>query len=120
MSKTFDEGGAKGLLLANLGVSRTGCNIVFDSTLDDEKDITMPSTEEDASMMKDNDCKTSYTRIDVSSLASKLDSLLSGLGQSIHQVPLVPQLASLRQDYAVLEQEGFIEHDKPVSLQICF
>ena len=31
MSKTFDEGGAKGLLLVNLGVGSNGCNIVFDS-----------------------------------------------------------------------------------------
>ena len=31
MSKTFDEGGAKGLLLVNLGVGSSGCNIVFDS-----------------------------------------------------------------------------------------
>ena len=32
MSKAFDEGGAKGLLLANLGVSSNGCKIVFDSS----------------------------------------------------------------------------------------
>eukprot|EP00956_Cyclotella_meneghiniana_P005412 scaffold6809_cov18-Cyclotella_meneghiniana.AAC.1 len=31
MSKAFDEGGAKGLLLGNLGVSSKGCQIVFDS-----------------------------------------------------------------------------------------
>ena len=38
MSKTFDEGGAKGLLLANLGVSNNGCNIIFDSTLEDQEE----------------------------------------------------------------------------------
>ena len=32
MSKSFDEGGAKGLLLVNLGVGERGCNIVFDSS----------------------------------------------------------------------------------------
>ena len=31
MSKTFDEGGAKGMLLANLSVSTDTCGIVFDS-----------------------------------------------------------------------------------------
>ena len=37
MSKTFDEGGAKGLLLVNLGVGQRGCNIVFDSKEEDEE-----------------------------------------------------------------------------------
>jgi len=32
MSKTFDEGGAKGLLLVNLGVASDSCRIVFDSS----------------------------------------------------------------------------------------
>ena len=31
MSKSFDEGGAKGLLLVNLGVASDSCRIVFDS-----------------------------------------------------------------------------------------
>jgi condensin complex subunit 2 len=35
MSKSFNEGGAKGLLLGNLGVSQHGCRIVFDSKEDD-------------------------------------------------------------------------------------
>lgn len=108
MSKTFDEGGAKGLLLANLGVSRTGCNIVFDSTLDDEQD-TVPAAED--STMNGNE---TGGPVDISTLVSKLDSMLSALGQSIQQVPLVPQLASLRQEYAILEEEGYIEQDKPV------
>jgi hypothetical protein len=38
MSKTFDEGGAKGLLLVNLGVGPKGCNIVFDSKQEDEEE----------------------------------------------------------------------------------
>ena len=39
MSKSFDEGGAKGLLLGNLGVSQHGCHIVFDSKKEDEEDV---------------------------------------------------------------------------------
>ena len=35
MSKSFDEGGAKGLLLHSLGVGPHGCNIVFDCSCDD-------------------------------------------------------------------------------------
>ena len=38
MSKSFDDGGIKGLLLGNLGVSQNGCNIIFDSM--DEGSIT--------------------------------------------------------------------------------
>mmetsp|Transcript_17693 Transcript_17693/g.35285 ORF Transcript_17693/g.35285 Transcript_17693/m.35285 type:complete len:1034 (+) Transcript_17693:123-3224(+) len=34
MSATFDEGGAKGMLLNNLGVAADGCGIVFDSNED--------------------------------------------------------------------------------------
>ncbi len=117
MSKTFDEGGAKGLLLANLGVSRTGCNIVFDSTLEDESDSSAGAggantKGEEAASVETKAC----TSVDVSTLVNKLDSQLSALGLSIQQVPLVPQLASLRQDYAALEQEGYIEQVKPVRI----
>ena len=107
MSKTFDEGGAKGLLLANLGVSNHGCNIVFDSTLDTDEpspnlDSDQPST-----------LATETNAIDVSLLTAKLEALLNG--QSIHQLPLVPQLAMLRSEFALLKEEGFVDKSKPVS-----
>src|SRR6056300_149732 len=38
MSKAFDEGGAKGLLLGNLGVAQNGCHIVFDSKESEEEE----------------------------------------------------------------------------------
>ena len=38
MSSTFDEGGAKGMLLANLEVSSNGVGIVFDSKEDKNAD----------------------------------------------------------------------------------
>ena len=102
MSKTFDEGGAKGLLLANLGVSSNGCNIVFDSTLED-------STEESKSPEESDKSQES---VNVSSLEAALETLLSG--QAIEEIPLVPQLASLRSEFARLEEEGFVDHVAPV------
>jgi hypothetical protein len=104
MSKTFDEGGAKGLLLANLGVGTNGCNIVFDSTLDDEQQQRGNDEEED---IVAPGSPTSVT-VDVTSLTSKLDSLLGG--QPIHSLQLVPQLASLREEFAQLQHDGFVEH----------
>jgi condensin complex subunit 2 len=101
MSKTFDEGGAKGLLLANLGVGTNGCNIVFDSTLDDEHQVIDHEQDSDAP-----GSPTSVS-VDVTSLTTKLDSLLGG--QSVNSLPLVPQLASLREEYAQLQHDGFVE-----------
>jgi condensin complex subunit 2 len=110
MSKTFDEGGAKGLLLANLGVSYQGnaggCKIIFDSSLDDD------STEDEAEDAEDL-TKPEQTSVDVSSLAAKIDSLLAiGAGHSCHtmeDMPLVPQLASLRMQFSELERGGFVD-----------
>jgi len=42
MSKAFDEGGAKGLLLNNLGVARDGCRIEFDSKEDTVTESVVP------------------------------------------------------------------------------
>ena len=101
MSKTFDEGGAKGLLLVNLGTSGNGCNIVFDSGLADDEE---EKTEEDSENgPQESDGKT----VDISSLTNKLESLLSG--QSIHSLSLVPQLAGLRAEFSKLEDEGFVD-----------
>jgi hypothetical protein len=127
MSKTFDEGGAKGLLLANLGVGCSGCNIVFDSTLDNE-DVTAASLTMDDEVHgfnKDevqqniegvppsvNTTTNSNYAVDVTSLIGKLESLLSnatGNYSTIENMPLVPQLASLRNQYAELGKDGFVQ-----------
>lgn len=101
MSKKFDEGGAKGLLLANLDIATDSCAIVFDSK-DDEStvdELRAPS-EEEAHQIKN---------LDVSSLVMNLRSLLNGT--SIQSVPLVPQLESLREEFKQLDAEGHIVCD---------
>mmetsp|Transcript_18071 Transcript_18071/g.27329 ORF Transcript_18071/g.27329 Transcript_18071/m.27329 type:complete len:756 (+) Transcript_18071:26-2293(+) len=97
MSKTFDEGGARGLLLVNLCVGGSGCNIVFDSTEDDSEglDQKLPSEE---------------GMIDISVLTSKLESTLGDI--LLENLELVPQMRTLRQEYATLEQEGFVEREE--------
>lgn len=128
MSKSFDEGGAKGLLLGNLGVSQHGCNIVFDSKADDEDGgatkmkldkINEEDEEEKADEEageEDNefnidpeDAKVwNEGEIDITNLASKLQSMIASYGhRTSNSVPFVPQLESLRQDYAKLEEEGY-------------
>jgi len=127
MSKTFDEGGAKGLLLANLGVGCSGCHIVFDSTLDNEditatsltmddevdefnRDEVQPNIEEVPPTV--NAATNSNSGVDVTSLVGKLESLLSnatGNYSTIENMPLVPQLASLRNQYAELGKDGFVQ-----------
>jgi condensin complex subunit 2 len=106
MSKTFDEGGAKGLLLVNLGVGKHGCNIVFDSKEDDHDDEPYQGGAGEEGM------------IDITSLTSKLDSLLEGK-DSLEQLELVPQLRTLRQEYAQLEEEGFITIPKTRYVECC-
>lgn len=105
MSKTFDEGGAKGLLLANLGVGANGCNIVFDSK---EEATSIAQDEEE----KEDD-RAGEGMVDISSLTSKLDSMLNGA--SLESISLVPQLRSLREEYEQLESEGFVDHKIPKS-----
>jgi condensin complex subunit 2 len=94
MSKTFDEGGAKGLLLVNLAVGSNGCNIVFDSKEEEKVEYN----DEQEGM------------VDITGLTAKLDSLMGSL--PLATVELVPQLRTLRQEYAVLEDEGFITHNE--------
>jgi hypothetical protein len=160
MSKNFDEGGAKGLLLANLSVGYGGCKIIFDSTLDDDDDDDHDHEENEP---KKNDSSSSRledvpedvlpqevpppgaavslsdntTVVDVTSLVTKLESLLisSGLGgglsssssgidginntttsnnnnttnNTIGSMSLVPQLASLRDQFADLKNDGFVD-----------
>lgn len=106
MSKTFDEGGAKGLLLANLGVSTKGCNIVFDSTLEDPQ-------EEESKQAEDGEDGTAS--VDISTLQARMETSLSATGQTLYQTSLVPQLVSLRADYHQLKNEGFVEQIRSVS-----
>jgi condensin complex subunit 2 len=115
MSKTFDEGGAKGLLLANLGVGPTGCNIVFDSSLavDNEE---IPDTSETLPRQDG--------MIDIGSLNAKINALLQdycrestmhddNYESALDSLTLVPQLASLRDQYADLESAGFVCNGTP-------
>ncbi|CAJ1937630.1 unnamed protein product [Cylindrotheca closterium] len=108
MSKTFDEGGAKGLLLANLGVSNNGCNIVFDSTLEERNEMDV---REDQA----NGLAKEVDSVDVISLNQKLEASLEG--QPLFLMQLVPQLASLREEYSQLKQDGFVDKLLPSSLR---
>ncbi|GKY96484.1 hypothetical protein MPSEU_000607800 [Mayamaea pseudoterrestris] len=92
MSKNFDEGGAKGLLLANLHTKN--CSIVFDSS--EEEGVTAFSQPEPES-------------VDISSLQNKLESTLED--QPLVSMPLVPQLASLRAEFEILLSQGFVVAD---------
>jgi len=117
MSKSFDEGGAKGLLLGNLGVSqRRGCRIVFDSKEDEEDEENNNnsdnfgdgSTNEEGNEHVTTTFKNNERDIDVSRLGAKLASTLASYGyRSPASAPFVPQLESLRRDYALLEAEGY-------------
>ena len=83
MTKTFDEGGAKGLLLANLGVGQTGCNVVFDSS--ESQKPQEPPTSMDTDEI-----------VDISDLVEKFQSLLEAEDCELFELPLVPQLSDLR------------------------
>ena len=109
VSKKFDEGGAKGLLLANLGVDiNGGARIIFDSTLDENESSDSSIAGEESDPPEDAQQKTSI--VTVSSLRSKLQSQLESSGvSSLQELELVPQLASLRLDYFNLNQEGFVD-----------
>mmetsp|Transcript_24286 Transcript_24286/g.37107 ORF Transcript_24286/g.37107 Transcript_24286/m.37107 type:complete len:1157 (-) Transcript_24286:40-3510(-) len=133
MSQKFDEGGAKGLLLVNLGVANDGCRIVLDSKDNHEN---ADATSEDHGNEDGNDgnedtsnepALVSEGMMDISHLVDKLrDTLQSQPGPSIsaaanlENVKLVPQLEDLRTDYALLEEEGFVDAAakmKPKSLR---
>lgn len=101
MSKTFDEGGAKGLLLANLGVGQHGCNIVFDSK----------EAEEEGNGPADDGFDQEDGFIDIASLSAKLESILGGI--SLENIELVPQLRTLREELRILSKDGFVDNDAP-------
>jgi len=64
MSKTFDEGGAKGLLLANLGVSSNGCNMLFDNSAYNDDDESKKKEEDVVDEDKQSDGVTSEKILD--------------------------------------------------------
>ncbi|KAL3790838.1 hypothetical protein ACHAWO_007935 [Cyclotella atomus] len=114
MSKAFDEGGAKGLLLGNLGVSPKGCHIVFDSKElvgDDAEQKDMVErhvVDEEKAEVEANKDEINLQEIDLSAFSNKLESLLASYSApSVDSVAFVPQLQSLRDDYATLESEGY-------------
>ena len=135
MSQKFDEGGAKGLLLVNLGVAADGCRIVLDSkedtqaTIDDSNsshslsqtndEITesvVSCKHQEEKVTDDNQTQEHHTdanleqnegTIDISCLSQKLQELL--LCSPIDTLQLVPQLENLRTEYKHLEAEGFVD-----------
>ena len=135
MSQKFDEGGAKGLLLVNLGVAADGCRIVLDSKEDSQANIddanTSPSLcpsngeiienvlscKQEKNEIDDNhtmeehqsNCSSKQNEgsIDISCLSQKLQELL--LCSPIDTLQLVPQLENLRTEYKHLEAEGFVD-----------
>ena len=100
------------MLLANLGVSSNGCNIVFDSTLDEEGQEGANEDQEENS----SESKRSLDSVDVAGLTAKILSSLNG--QTVHQLSLVPQLASLRYEYSQLQADGFVDKFVPVSIRM--
>jgi condensin complex subunit 2 len=140
MSKTFDEGGAKGLLLANLGVSDSSCHIVFDSSSQDtmnDVDDTTSALKSCSNLVENQDENQLQYRIpegmvDVTSLALKLESLLSercpeddwnldnhaNVFDSIRSVPLVPQLSALRAEHEQLVASGCCGPDAAIALAV--
>ena len=116
MSKTFDEGGAKGMLLANLSVSTDGCGIVFDSK-EDESDRKLRTEEmarkirvENGEEAQKDEEKVTVKKINIGGLRSKLKSLLATT--SLSELALVPQLTQLRDEYESLKQEGHVAVQK--------
>lgn len=93
MSGAFDEGGAKGLLLVNLGIGGS-CNIVFDST---------GAADADESLV----AEVSGDSIDIQSLRQKLEAQLED--EELFDLPLVPQLSSLRAEHDSLVEAGYCE-----------
>ncbi len=140
MSQKFDEGGAKGLLLVNLGVASDGCRIVLDSkedtteTINDEN-VMQENNSDDKTVSDIDDEKmnepseqsiahsnsgTEYLHeegeIDISELSNKLQELL--LCSPLDTIQLVPQLEELRTAYVALEEEGFTDKSKVEKLKV--
>lgn len=111
MSQKFDEGGAKGLLLNNLCVANDGCRIILDSKEDTNEEIPELSEEETTEMTEEN-AKHKEGMIDMTTLMAKFGESISSY--SIESVAFVPQLEELRESYASLEAEGFVDAAKNI------
>lgn len=133
MSQQFDEGGAKGLLLVNLGVANDGCRLVLDSrednvaefaidpdpvfnidinTLDGSNILDTSCVIENSTRGDDSDSCPYYVprhegKIDISQLRDKLQELI--LVAPLESVDLVPQLKELRSEYNSLRLLGFTD-----------
>ena len=129
MSQKFDEGGAKGLLLVNLGVASDGCRIILDSKEDVMEDVECDNTnsnneddqnEEENVASKTNSSERNEGEIDITEISSKLQELL--LCSPLHSIQLVPQLEELRVSYAALEEEGFTDDkiDRKLNVSISY
>ena len=137
LSQKFDEGGAKGLLLVNLGVAQDGCRIILDSKEDsrvptleaeenedndpiiqgeESEDIQVDITNEEAgdsmSLNETSICKEHIEEgmVDISGISNKLQELL--MSSPLDATALVPQLEDMRIAYEELEEEGFSADSK--------
>lgn len=108
MSQKFDEGGAKGLLLNNLGVANDGCRIVLDSKEEPTEEPQL--TDEEVVEMSDEKALYQEKMIDLTSIMEKFGESLSIY--SLDCMQFVPQLEDLRQRYEALEAEGFVDATK--------
>ncbi len=132
MSQKFDEGGAKGLLLVNLGVASDGCRIILDSKEDTEvetenhphavetekhTDANEVSTEEtEPNEQNDTEIIFEEGEIDIIEISNKLRELL--FCSPLESIQLVPQLEELRSTYAALEAEGFSDQRNAKKLNV--
>ena len=104
MSKTFDEGGAKGMLLANLSCGTDGCGIVFDSKEDSSSsNNNNAAAAAAASQQPGAAAAAAPLLLSISSLTSKLLSL-----GGVESLNLVPQLAGLREQHDALKSGGYL------------
>jgi condensin complex subunit 2 len=104
MSKKFDEGGARGMLLANLSVGFDGPGVVFDS-----KEETKDAAAAAVSDLESNPAPAGPTPVAMKPLRSKLAELLNIT--PIESLQLVPQLDQLRSEYTELKNEGHVVVD---------
>jgi len=110
MSKKFDEGGAKGLLLANLCVSSYGCDIVFDSK---EQAAALPFCSPKFETTHSIKQPLESSAIDITCLKQKMQASIKNT--SFFDDSFVPQLNTLRETFDVLEACGFVEESSTIS-----
>jgi condensin complex subunit 2 len=110
MSQKFDEGGAKGLLLVNLGLANDGCRIVLDSKEDSTSSAIGAQESDPVEETEQPEMHREEGMIDISCLVQVLEKKRGC--SAFETIQLVPQLDELRQAYAVLEDEGFVEAGK--------